>query len=138
MEYKIEIDPAEETYMREKIMKCKIIALDEMDKHPLQNPKFFTNRERQTLLNKVKELLTKDMVCITNMFNDICAEKLFQNGADFSQYAVYVDKRYPDQQKKIDEEEPDLIKLKEDIKTNKLINPENIKEIEVDLIGKHI
>ena len=120
-----EINPEDLPAVRQKVMKCKLIALNSMDKHPLMNPKYFTQSEKKQLISKIKELFeTKSDDEITAQFNDICNERLFSNGVDLTDYPVYVDDRFPEQQQKIDDEEEALNQLKEDIKTNKLIENE--------------
>lgn len=131
MSYKIEVDENQSIQILEKIMKCKLIALNEMGKHPLMNIKFFNKTDKKNLFDKVKLLLDESEDTITKKFNDVCEDRLFFNGVDYSNYNVYIDKRFPEQQKKIDIEEPDLEKLKEDIKTNKLIENETETESEV-------
>jgi hypothetical protein len=122
MEYKIEINSDELPFIREKLMKCKVIVLDSMDKHPLMNPKYFSKSEKENLLKKIRELFdTKSIKEITDQFNIIVNDKLLFDGIDYSNYPVYVDSRFPEQQEKIDKEEPELNQLKEDIKINKLI-----------------
>ena len=134
MDYKYEIDPDELPDFREKLMKCKIIVLNGMDKHPLQNPKYFSQQDKKELLKKVRDLFdTKTIEEITEDFNAICNERLFDAGIDYSNFPLYVDKRFPNQQQKIDDEEPALNQLKEDIKENKLIVQDvggNILEID--------
>lgn len=122
MDTKIEINADELPNIREKLMKCKVIALDAMDKHPLMNPKYFSKADREDLLKKVRYIFdTNCEESINTKFNDICNERLFGCGTDYTNYPIYVDRRFPEQQKKIDDEEPDLEKLKEEIKVNKLI-----------------
>ena len=122
MDMKIEINPDELPFIREKLMKCKVIALDAMDKHPLMNPKYFSKVDREDLFKKIRYIFdTNPMEDIDVKFNAICCERLFASGIDYSNFPIYVDKRFPEQQKKIDDEEPELEKLKEDIKVNKLI-----------------
>lgn len=118
----IEVNPEEATIIREKIMKCKLIALNEMDKHPLTNPKYLSKKEKEELIKRVREVYDNNTLEeLNSKFNDVCNDKLFGSSSDISTYPVYVDKRFPEQQKKLDEEEADFEKLKEDIKTNKLI-----------------
>ncbi len=113
MDYKIEINEKELPFIREKLMKCKIIALDSMDKHPLMNPKYFPKSEKNLLLKKIRELFdTKTQEEIDEQFNLICNEKLFDPGIDYSSYPVYVDNRFSNQQEKLDLEEEDFNKLK--------------------------
>jgi hypothetical protein len=117
MDSKIEINADELPNIRVKLMKSKIIALDAMDKHPLLNPKYFNKKDKEELLKKVRYIFdTNDDYSIDTKFNDICNEKLFSYGTDYSNYPIYVDRRFTEQQKKIDDEEPDLDKLKEEIK----------------------
>lgn len=124
MSYKIEVDENQKTQFLEKILRCKIIALNDMGKHPLMNIKLFNKLDKQILFDKVKQLLDKPDDIIIKQFNEVCEERLFCNGTDYSNYNVYIDKRFPDQKNKIDLEEPEFNKLKEDIKTNKLIETE--------------
>jgi len=120
-----EINPEDLPAVRQKVMKCKLIALNSMGKHPLMNPKYFTQSEKKQLISKIVELFeTKSDDEITAQFNDICNERLFSNGVDLTDYPVYVDDRFPEQKQKIDDEEEALNQLKEDIKTNKLIENE--------------
>jgi hypothetical protein len=134
MDTKIEINAEELPFIREKLMKCKVIALDSMDKHPLINPRLFPKNEKDKLLKKVREIFDTNSIDDINLkFNTICCERLFASGLDYSNYPVYVDNRFPQQQEKIDLEEPELEKLKEEIKTNKLIVQDiagNILEVE--------
>lgn len=123
MNTKIEINPEEITQVREKLMKCKVICLDKMGKHPLMNPKYFSNLEKDRLLVMVREMFDNYSIKeITEKFNEVCSDKLFNNNTDYSNYSVYVDNRFPEQQNKIEEEKPAFEKLVEDIKTNKLLN----------------
>ena len=118
----MEINPIELPKLREKLMKCKIITLIEMNKDPLLNIKYLSLSEKTDIFDKVKILLESDNdVYINKKFNELCNVKLFNNTSDYSKYAIYNDSRFPQQQQKIDQEEPQFLKLKEDIKTNKLI-----------------
>jgi hypothetical protein len=118
----MEINPIELPKLREKLMKCKIITLIEMNKDPLLNIKYLSLSEKTDIFDKVKILLESDNDdYINKKFNQICNEKLFNNTSDYSKYASYVDARFPEQQQKLDQEEPQFLQLKEDIKTNKLI-----------------
>lgn len=117
----IEINPDDLPIVRQKVMKCKLIALNSMDKHPLANPSNFTQSEKTRLISKIKELFFKSDEEITVQFNDMVNEKLLGSECSVENYPVFVDNRFPEQQKKIDDEEPAFNQLKEDIKTNKLI-----------------
>lgn len=122
MDSKIEINADELPTIRERLMKCKVVVLSEMDKHPLVNTTYFSKPEKDDLLKRVRSKFdTISDEALNEAFNRICCDRLFDPKADFSNYPVYVDSRFPAQQKKIDDEEPAFQQLKEDIKTNKLI-----------------
>jgi len=126
-----EINPEDLPAVRQKVMKCKLIALNSMGKHPLSDPKYFTQSEKKQLISNIVELFEhKKDDEITTEFNEIVNEKLLCCGADVENYPIYVDPRFPEQQKTIDDEEEALNQLKEDIKTNKLIEPTNTNEEE--------
>ena len=124
----IEINPDDLPIIRKKVMKCKLIALNSMDKHPLANPINFSQSEKNRLISKIKELFYKSDEEITSQFNDIVNEKLLGSGCDIENYPIYVDNRFPEQQQTIDDEESAFNQLKEDIKTNKLIEPTKTDE----------
>lgn len=118
--FTVEIDQTNLTESRNKLQRCKVIALDEMGKQPLQNAKYFTQKERNNLLKRMKELFeTETDDEIINKFNDVCNDKIFTG--DISNYPVYVDRRYPEQQELFNKEEESISQLKEELKVNKLI-----------------
>jgi hypothetical protein len=119
----MEINAIDLPKMRMKLMKCKIIILTEMRKDPLLNVKYLQKSEKEALLKRVRELFdSAEDDEIEKRFNDICNEKLFNSTSDYSKYPSYIDSRFPEQQQKIDDEETSFLQLKEDIKTNKLID----------------
>lgn len=76
--------------MKEKIMKVKVIILDKMGKHPLENPTYFKHSVKSKLIKEIEEYLeSKTDEEITQEFNDICNEKLFDGECDVSNYPVY-------------------------------------------------
>ena len=78
------------------------------------NPRYFNKKDKETLIKEVKELYDSDSIeSINDKFNSICLDKIFNN---YENSDIYVDKRFPEQQKKIDDEEEALEKLKEQIK----------------------
>lgn len=119
----MEINSIDLPKMRMKLMKCKIIVLTEMGKDPLLNVKYLQKSEKEALLKRVRELFdSAEDDYIETRFNEICNEKLFNSTSDYSKYPSYIDSRFPEQQQKIDDEETSFLQLKEDIKTNKLID----------------
>jgi hypothetical protein len=119
----MEINSIDLPKMRIKLTKCKIIVLTEMGTDPLLNVKYLQKSEREQLLLRVREIFdnaTDDF--IENRFNEICNEKLFNSTSDVNKYPTYIDSRFPEQQQKIDDEETSFLQLREDIKTNKLMD----------------
>jgi hypothetical protein len=76
--------------LKTRAMKLKVILLDTWDKHPLQNPALFNKRQRDRFTSELKSMwnsMTDEQ--IDKEFNEICCERLFVAGADFSNYPVY-------------------------------------------------
>lgn len=137
MNTKIEINADELPLMREKIMKCKIICLDEMEFHPLINPKYINDNKKKILLNKIKLMLENETdENITIKFNQICNEKLLDNKSDYSSYPVYVDTRDERQKNKAEQEDKELKELNERLKRPGLI--ELLKTPKRDIAGNII
>ena len=77
---------------KEKAQKCKVIALNEMNMHPIiTNTSNFTKKQKQTLLDKVSALFEKPEEEIQELFNDVCNEIVFVDGpkTDYTSYPVY-------------------------------------------------
>jgi hypothetical protein len=124
--FSVEIDPNNVNECKDKIQRCRTIALDEIGKHPLQNLSYLSNKERNKVFERIKELYeTESNESIIKQFNDLCSEKLFNNKADISTYPVYVNPKRPEEQEIFNKEEEDINKLKEELKINKLINAES-------------
>lgn len=88
---KIECKDEEElkTY-KDKAMKAKLIALDRMDKHPLMNPRMFSKRERERLVEMMGEIFsTWETDKIDKEFADIVNERILANGLDYHTYPIY-------------------------------------------------
>lgn len=72
-----------------KILKAKLIALDEMNKHPLHDPLKLSNRDKTKFVNSVNYIINNDTdESIDRRFNDICNDVLFTPDADISRYKV--------------------------------------------------
>lgn len=128
----IEVNADEVEAMREKLMKCKIIALDAMDKHPLINPKNLSTKDKEILKKRVRELFDKDLDELTKDFNEVCQLRLFDSGCDYTNYCTYVDKRFSNQQKIYEraEQEVDYTPIKVmDIAGNEIIIDSSIKNV---------
>ena len=87
---RIECDTEEELKeLKDKAMKCKVIALDSIGKHPLYNPRNMSDREKKKLTEEITILFSKDIKEIDDRFNEIACERLFAQGTDPSNYPVY-------------------------------------------------
>lgn len=75
--------------LKEKVMKCKIVALNKRGKSPLFNPRYMKQREKDKLIAEIKELLGKPLSEIDEMFNEIVLDELLCEGKDVSTYPVY-------------------------------------------------
>jgi len=76
--------------LKEKAMKVKVICLDEMDKHPLCNPSYFTKRDKDKLLERMGKMMhTYSNEEIEKSFSTIVNDRLLTCGADVSNYPIY-------------------------------------------------
>jgi hypothetical protein len=77
-------------HKRDYITMVKVISLDRLGKNPLANPSFFRRREKEEL-KLLMEHIIGDMSEeeIQKEFNEVCCEKLFTAGADYSCYSIY-------------------------------------------------
>jgi len=76
---------------KEYITRVKVIALHNMGRHPLYNASYLSNRDKQTLIKHMEDVMNIDDAEILNKFNNICNDVLFNTGADISSYPVYYD-----------------------------------------------
>jgi len=74
---------------QEIITKVKVIALDELDKHPLTNPSYFSIRDKRKLIEKMEQILKLTEEEITEKFNRVCNEVLFTPEANIENYTIY-------------------------------------------------
>jgi hypothetical protein len=87
---RIECDTEEQLKeLKERALKCKVIALDNMGKHPLYNPRNMSDRERKKLTADIEVLFNRDNKELDVLFNEVACDKLFSNGKDPSNYPVY-------------------------------------------------
>ena len=87
------LELTQEEKIKNVILMFQVIALNRMNLHPLYNVSTLSPYQKKELLGHM-ECLKSDydndlMVDISNEFNRICNEKLFQCGADVSSYPVY-------------------------------------------------
>jgi len=120
----MEINTIDLPKIRLKLMKCKMITLNEMGLNVLTNAKNLKPKDKQDLLTKTRELFDtiKDEE-LDEQFNRIINANLFDNdNNDIGKYPIYCDSRFPEQQQKLDDEETKFKQLQEDITTNKLMD----------------
>ena len=96
--------------IKEKIMKCKVICLDEMNLNPITNPKYLEQKLKKKLIGLVEEKLKLDDAIITEQFNTVVLDSVLTEKTNYNNLPVYVDKRFPEQQAKIDSLENDISK----------------------------
>jgi hypothetical protein len=90
METKINCDSVDHLIqLKEKAMKCKIIALDKMEKHPLINPSSFSKREKTKLVEIMGEWFSKPDEEIDKLFNEIVNDRILCGDTDLNTYPIY-------------------------------------------------
>jgi hypothetical protein len=73
---------------RQKVQRCKVIALDKMNLHPINtNTSNLQYRQKVQLLKEVEILMDKPDDYILEEFNNICLDKVFTE--DYVSYPVY-------------------------------------------------
>jgi len=76
--------------LKTKAMKAKLISLDRMKKHPLENPTSFSKREKAILLGYMSEIFGEwSDEAIDKAFNDIVNEALLDSNKDVNNYPIY-------------------------------------------------
>ena len=77
-------------YKRNKALKCKTIALDYFNLHPITtNVSSLTQKNKKKILEVVEEYFDKDDEYINELFNKICLESVFNTESDYSEYSIY-------------------------------------------------
>tara|TARA_R110000787_G_scaffold79439_2_gene173614 strand:- start:246 stop:707 length:462 start_codon:yes stop_codon:yes gene_type:complete len=75
--------------MKEKAMKCKIIALESLGHNPLTNPTNMNKRDKKKVLDVMtKWFHTESLEDIQNEFNDIVCNKILNEKDDFTKLSV--------------------------------------------------
>lgn len=76
--------------LKEKAMKSKVIALEQMDKHPLMNPSTFSKKDKAILVMKMGEIFNDwDDERINKEFADVVNDRILANGLDYQHYPIY-------------------------------------------------
>ena len=74
-------------------VKIKVIALNTMGESPIQNTSLFSSLKKKTLLDTMNSIYENvylvDEDKLTEMFNDVCATKVFGENNDYTSYPVY-------------------------------------------------
>lgn len=75
--------------MKEKAMKCKIIALESLGHNPLTNPSNMNKRDKKKVLDVMtKWFHTESEEHIQSEFNDIVCNKILAENADYTKLKV--------------------------------------------------
>jgi hypothetical protein len=86
---RIECDTEEElNRLKDKAMKCKVIALYKIGKNPLHNPTLMLKSEKNDLLKLMKEWFEKDESEIQTLFNEITCERILESRAEIENYNI--------------------------------------------------
>ena len=74
-------------------VKIKVVALNTMGESPLQNTSLFSSLKKKTLLDTMNSIYENvylvDEDKLTEMFNVVCATKVFGDNADYTSYPIY-------------------------------------------------
>jgi hypothetical protein len=77
-------------YKRNKALKCKTIALDYLNLHPIKtNVSNLSQTNKKKVLKVVEEYFDKEDEEINELFNKICIETVFNSDMDYSEYPIY-------------------------------------------------
>ena len=75
---------------KDKVLRVKTICLDKMNKYALTNVSLMPTKEKNLLLDKVKEYMeTLHDDEITNRFNSLVCNKILTETSDYTNYHVY-------------------------------------------------
>lgn len=74
-------------------VKIKVVALNTMGESPIQNTSLFSSLKKKTLLDTMNSIYENvylvDEDKLTEMFNEVCATKVFGDNADYTSYPIY-------------------------------------------------
>ena len=74
-------------------VKIKVIALNIMGESPIQNTSLFSTLKKKTLLDTMNSVYETvylvDENKLTEMFNEVCATKVFGESSDYTSYPIY-------------------------------------------------
>ena len=77
---------------KEKAQKCKVIALHQMNMHPITTNIYnLTKKQKARFFEVVKSLFEKPDEDVQALFNDACEESVFVDGPkiDYTSYPIY-------------------------------------------------
>jgi hypothetical protein len=74
--------------LKERALKCKVIALDKLNKSVLSNPTNFNKRDKGKVLEIMTEWFSKDDEEIDKLFNAIIIGDVLDQKAKYEEYAV--------------------------------------------------
>lgn len=125
---------------REKILRCKVICLSNMNLDPITtNPKYMRPEQKKELLKNIEEKMKLSDDEIQQQFNTVVLDKILTPGVNPSIYPTYVDKRFKIQDVILEESVKDpseqFMKWRENIdhNGNEIIHPLMKKEEEKEV-----
>ena len=87
-----ELTDEQKEYIRKRdyITKVKVIANNMLDKHPTANPSFYNKKDKAKMIEYMQYVIGNySDDGLTREFNEICNDKLFIDGFDYSCLPVY-------------------------------------------------
>ena len=80
----------EQNKKRDYITKVKVIANNMLDKPPTANPSFYSKKDKAKMIEYMQYVISNyNDDDIDKEFNEICNNKLFVDGVDYSCFPVY-------------------------------------------------
>ena len=74
---------------KDKALRCKMLCLEKMGKHPLFNVSNMNQREKKKLIVMVREMFDNvPDIDIINDFNEMCSESIFDLKEDYTTYSI--------------------------------------------------
>ena len=87
-----QLNDDEQEYIRKRnyITKVKVIANNMLGKHPTANPTFYSKKDKTKMIEYMDYIISNyNEDDLTKEFNEICNDKLFIEGFDYSALPVY-------------------------------------------------
>lgn len=81
-------EPIKSDKKRDLIDRIKVISLNRLGYYPLTNPSTFFQKDKDKLIEVMKECLELPEDILTQEFNEVCTTKIFLPNADYSLFTI--------------------------------------------------